>query len=217
MSTYKILWLLVVGAALGAACSSSSPISTATSAPPTPIPSAATALPTIVLRFNSTPTPTHLPPLLAPTETPTSVSPLPQGTAGLPLPTPTIVIEAIATLGSCNFRLEVADEANERGRGLMARESMPIDQGMLFVFDFEQELNFWMRNTLIPLDIAYLNDALQVVDVQMMAPEHEILPDLLPFYTSAFPAKFALEVNSGVAAQCDITPGVTMALTYINE
>ena len=97
----------------------------------------------------------------------------------------------------------------------MERESMPIDQGMLFVYNFEQDLNFWMRNTLIPLDIAFLNDDLQVVDVQTMIPEHEILPDPLPIYTSAFPAKFALEVNGGVAAQCDITPGVTMTLTYL--
>ena len=97
----------------------------------------------------------------------------------------------------------------------MHRESLPIDQGMLFVFDFEQELNFWMKNTLIRLDIAYLNDALQVVDVQTMIPEHEILPDLLPFYTSAAPAKFALEVNAGVAADCGIVPGVTMDMTYL--
>ena len=98
----------------------------------------------------------------------------------------------------------------------MERESLPLDQGMLFVFGFEQELNFWMKNTLIRLDIVYLNDALQVVDVQTMIPEHEILPDLLPIYTSAAPAKFALEVNAGVADQCGITPGVTMGLTYLN-
>lgn len=128
---------------------------------------------------------------------------------------PDIVIEATATLGSCDFRLEVADDGGERSRGLMHRESLPIDQGMLFVFDFEQELNFWMKNTLIRLDIAYLNDALQVVDVQTMIPEHEILPDLLPFYTSAAPAKFALEVNAGVAADCGIVPGVTMDMTYL--
>ncbi len=92
---------------------------------------------------------------------------------------------------------------------------MPVDQGMLFVFDIEQELNFWMKNTLIPLNIAYLNNALEVVDVQTMIPEHEILPALLPFYTSAAPAKFALEVNAGVADDCGIAPGVTMILTYI--
>lgn len=92
---------------------------------------------------------------------------------------------------------------------------MPVDQGMLFVFDIEQELNFWMKNTLIPLNIAYLNNALEVVDVQTMIPEHEILPALLPFYTSATPAKFALEVNAGVADDCGIAPGVTMILTYI--
>ena len=98
----------------------------------------------------------------------------------------------------------------------MYRESMPIDQGMLFVYNIEEDLNFWMRNTLIPLDIAFLNDDLQVIDVQTMIPEHEILPALLPLYTSAAPAKFALEINAGVADDCGISPGVTMNLTYLN-
>ena len=98
----------------------------------------------------------------------------------------------------------------------MEREAIPIDQGMLFVFGFQQELNFWMKNTLIPLDIVFLNDALQVVDVQTMVPEHEIAPEPLPFYTSAAPAKFAVEVNAGVAAECGISPGLTMSLTYFN-
>ena len=98
----------------------------------------------------------------------------------------------------------------------MERESLPIDQGMLFVFGIQQELSFWMKNTLIPLDVVFLNDALQVVDVQTMVPEHEIAPEPLPIYTSVVPAKFALEVNAGVAAECAITLGVAMSLTYLN-
>ncbi len=98
----------------------------------------------------------------------------------------------------------------------MDRASMPHDQGMLFVYGIQQELNFWMKNTLIPLDIVFLNDALTVVDVQTMIPEHEILPNLLPIYTSAAPAKFALEVNAGVAADCGITPNLVMSLVYLN-
>ena len=218
MSGYNILWLLVVGVALGAACSSSSPEPTATSVPPTPETPTAAVIPTIGLTFDPTPTPTNVPSVPTIAETPTTVaSPAPTETARTVPPKPINVIEATATLGSCDFQLEVADDATERGRGLMERESMPIDQGMLFVYDFQQELNFWMKNTLIPLDIAYLNDELQVVDVQTMIPEHEILPDLLPIYTSAFPAKFALEVNAGVAADCGITPGVTMRLTYLGS
>jgi uncharacterized membrane protein (UPF0127 family) len=133
-----------------------------------------------------------------------------------PVIAPVVVIAAYATLGACDFRLEVADTATERGRGLMERESLPPDQGMLFVYGIQQELNFWMKNTLIPLDIVFLNDALTVVDVQTMIPEHEILPNLLPIYTSAAPAKFALEVNAGVAADCGITPNLVMSLSYLN-
>ena len=206
---------LVVIATLSAACSSSSPNPPPTSIPATPAPP--TSIPTIALTFDPTPTPTHIPTPPVPAATPMPVaSSAPTATVPAALLAPVIVIEATAIIGSCEFRLEVADDATEWGRGLMERESMPIDQGMLFVFNFQQELNFWMKNTLIPLDIVYRNDELQVVDVQTIIPEHEIAPDPLPFYTSASPAKFALEINAGVAAECDITPGVTMTLTYLN-
>ena len=209
--------LSVVIAILGASCSSPSPNSIATVVVATPAPPTPTAIPTIALTFDPTPTAANVPSVPAVPENPTPLMPTPRVTATSQTvpPAPDTIIEAIATVGRCDFRLEVADDTTERSRGLMERESMPIDQGMLFVFDFQQELNFWMRNTLIPLDIAYLNDELHVVDVQTMIPEHEILPDLLPIYTSAFPAKFALELNAGVAADCGITPGVTMSLTYI--
>ena len=202
-----ILWVLLAGVLVLAACSSSPSVAVSTPPAPTSVPAPATFTPT------PEPTPAATP---FPTQAPSPAPAVPTATAPPPSATPFVVIEATATLGGCSFRLEVADTNTERSRGLREREFLPSNQGMLFVFGIQQELNFWMKNTLIPLDIVFMNDELQVVDVQTMVPEHEIAPDPLPFYTSAAPAKVAREVNAGVAAQCAITPGVAMSLTYLN-
>ena len=173
--------------------------------------------------------PTALPPTATPVPTPTPVPPTPTATAtpapepsptATPEPTPTPAlgpeIEAAATAGDCEFFLEVANSAEERQVGLMGRESMGRDRGMLFVFSEERVLGFWMKNTLIPLDIIFIDSGLTVVDVQTMRPEHEIAPAPLPTYTSAAPALYAIEVNEGVAAECGIEPGDAVELRNLN-
>jgi uncharacterized protein len=90
-------------------------------------------------------------------------------------------------------RVEIADTDPERQRGLMGRTALPEDQGMLFVFGGEQELSFWMKNTLIPLSIAFMDSEGRIVDLQDMKP----LDDDPPHYVSAEPARYALEVNQG--------------------
>ncbi len=134
-------------------------------------------------------------------------------------PTPSLAseIEAEATIASCTFYLEVADTPQERARGLMGRESLDEYHGVLFVFEKQQTLNFWMRNTLIPLDILFIDENLTVVDVQTMRPEHEATSDSLPIHTSAKPALYAIEVNEGVAAQCGIEPGTPVHLREITH
>ena len=87
---------------------------------------------------------------------------------------------------------------------------------MLFVFSEERVLGFWMKNTLIPLDIIFIDSGLNVVDVQTMRPEHEIAPAPLPTYISAAPALYAIEVNEGVAAECGIEPGDAVELRNLN-
>lgn len=87
--------------------------------------------------------------------------------------------------------VEIADEDEERSRGLMHRESLPENQGMLFVYTEERTLSFWMRNTLIPLDIAYIDREGRIVDVQQMEPQDPTT------YPSAAPAMYALEMNQG--------------------
>jgi uncharacterized membrane protein (UPF0127 family) len=90
-------------------------------------------------------------------------------------------------------RVEIADDEAELARGLMYRTALAEHRGMLFVFEEEQELSFWMKNTLIPLSIAFMDSEGRIVDIQDMKP----LDDDPPSYVSAEPAQYALEVNQG--------------------
>ena len=88
--------------------------------------------------------------------------------------------------------VEVADRPEERRRGLMFREVLPTDEGMLFVFEREEPLSFWMKDTVIPLSIAFISGDGEIVDIQDMEP----LDDRTS-HRSARPALYALEMNRG--------------------
>jgi uncharacterized membrane protein (UPF0127 family) len=103
-------------------------------------------------------------------------------------------------------RVEVATTTAEKQRGLMGRTALSEDAGMLFVFDREQQLSFWMKDTLIPLSIAYINDSGRIVDIQDMQPLDET-PHL-----SAEPAKYALEVNQGFFNEHGVEVGNKVSL-----
>lgn len=88
--------------------------------------------------------------------------------------------------------VEVVQTDEERMKGLMFREQLPEDQGMLFVFEFSRIQSFWMRNTFIPLDIAFIDSEGKIVDIQQMEPIDESKN-----YISAAPALYVLETNAG--------------------
>jgi uncharacterized membrane protein (UPF0127 family) len=110
------------------------------------------------------------------------------------------------TIGSRTYTLEVAETVEDRRKGLMFRESMPADHGMLFVFPEEEELSFWMRNTRIPLDIIFINSAGQVVRVAQMKPYDE---SSVP---SGRPAIYAIELNQGEVEKNGVREGMTLEI-----
>jgi uncharacterized membrane protein (UPF0127 family) len=107
--------------------------------------------------------------------------------------------------GESCFLAEIADTARKRQLGLMGRENLAQGGGMLFVFEEEGLYPFWMKNTLIPLDIIWLNAELKVVDVQSAAPCHE---NPCPVYTPCCSAKYALEINKDIAKEIGISQGL---------
>lgn len=134
-----------------------------------------------------------------------------------PSPTPApdplaLPIEGEAWFNECRFLLEVADTPLERQRGLMERSSLPDDHAMIFVYSSETVLQFWMFNTLISLDIVFVDGGLTVVDVQRMDPEPGVPSDRLTIYPSAVPARYAIEMNAGRAGACGIEEGDAVVL-----
>ncbi|MGH9204374.1 MAG: DUF192 domain-containing protein, partial [Vicinamibacterales bacterium] len=85
--------------------------------------------------------------------------------------------------------VEVADSPEERSRGLMFRKSLPEDQGMLFVFEQDGQHNFWMKDTLIPLSIAFVKSDGTIVEMEDMAPQTEDL------HSGPEPYLYAVEAN----------------------
>ena len=109
-------------------------------------------------------------------------------------------------IGSKDFTLEVADTDALRQKGLMRRDSMPKDHGMIFVFPDEAERSFWMKNTRIPLDIIYLNSAGRIVSIKQMKPYD------MGGTPSDGPAQYAIELNQGTAQKVGIKSGATLEL-----
>jgi uncharacterized membrane protein (UPF0127 family) len=108
-------------------------------------------------------------------------------TNGAALAAPTIELSA----GMHRIEAEVASNNADRATGLMNRPSMPIHRGMLFIFPEAGVQCFWMKNTLIPLSIAFLDDAGRIVQIADMQPQS------LDNHCSAKPVRFALEMNAG--------------------
>ena len=110
--------------------------------------------------------------------------------------------------GADTVLAEVADTPEARERGLMHRTELGENAGMLFVYTSSAPRSFWMRNTLIPLDIAFLDEAQVVVDIQAMEPLSEAFTD------SARPAMFALETNQGWFEARGIGVGAQARIVY---
>ncbi len=111
---------------------------------------------------------------------------------------------SVALHGS-SFSVELATDAPSREHGLMKRTSLDQGHGMLFVFAHAGPQGFWMKNTLIPLDILYFDADRRLVSMQQHVPPCKADP--CPLYPSAGPARYVLEVSAGTAARIGVQAG----------
>ncbi|HLI17328.1 MAG TPA: DUF192 domain-containing protein [Rhodanobacteraceae bacterium] len=117
------------------------------------------------------------------------------------------------TLGGQTFSVEIAATPAAREHGLMDRTSMPADHGMLFLFpDFEPR-TFWMKNTLIPLDILFFDADRRLVTIQADAQPCKANPCKL--YPSNAPARYVLELNAGAAAKLGLHKGDVITFSNV--
>ena len=115
----------------------------------------------------------------------------------VPTALPTVPI----TIGTQTYTVEIAASEQTRARGLMRRDSMDKDKGMIFVFPDEERQSFWMKNTRIPLDLIYIDAEGHVVSI------HPLEPYNLKSVTSPEPIKNAIELNRGQASVSGVKPG----------
>jgi uncharacterized membrane protein (UPF0127 family) len=99
---------------------------------------------------------------------------------------------------------QVAARPDERMTGLMHRKEMPQHEGMLFVFEQPSQQCFWMKNTLLPLSIAFIADDGTIVNIDEMAPQ------TLESHCSAKPVRYVLEMNKGWFAKKGIKAGTKL-------
>lgn len=161
---------------------------------------AASAGPTRCIR----PTPT------APTRTLSGPSPDPRCPADTAVAPPTLAMGAVAFQGGDKLRVkvEVARRDEDRQRGLMFRQAMPADQGMIFVFDGpEKNHQFWMHNTCIPLDMLFIAADGTIVGLEENVPTMDDST-----FEVGCPSAYVLELNAGAARKHGIAAGQKVEL-----
>jgi uncharacterized membrane protein (UPF0127 family) len=97
--------------------------------------------------------------------------------------------------------VEIAQTDEERALGLMFRKKLPDGEGMLFVFDRDQQLSFWMKNTIIPLSIAYITSDGRIHEIK------DMVPNDINSVTSSRSVRYALEVPQGWFDRVNVRPG----------
>lgn len=107
--------------------------------------------------------------------------------------------------GEMRFAVEVADDARERAQGLMHREQLGTYAGMLFVYEYPQTVAFWMKNTLIPLDMIFLDAQGRVAHIH-----HRAVPGDLTPIPGGNGILAVLEINGGLSERFGIKPGDVM-------
>ena len=116
-----------------------------------------------------------------------------------------IITSDNSTAGTLVY-IDISNDPSEHNRGLMFRKNMEWNNGMLFVYEHDANLSFWMKNTYIPLDMIFIGKDLRIVDIKENV-QPCLQQDYCPSYPSKQPAKYVLEVNAGFVQQNKINLG----------
>lgn len=112
---------------------------------------------------------------------------------------PSVIFHTAA--GSATLKVEIARSSQEKTTGLMGRDSLAADAGMIFIYEMPVESGFWMKNTLIPLSIAFVDQEGVIIDIQDME------PGSLENHAPPAPYVYAIEANRGYFRQNGISAG----------
>ncbi|MCG6115344.1 MAG: DUF192 domain-containing protein [Mesorhizobium sp.] len=136
-----------------------------------------------------------------------------QQTRGEPmiLPVDEAPLVAMTEEGERQFTIEIAETSGQQARGLMFREEMDDDHGLLFAFPVTRRASFWMRNTPMPLDLVFIGEDGHVVSVE------EGVPFSLDSIGPDDPVRFVLEIKAGIAQETGIEPGTRLRHPRIDE
>ena len=113
-----------------------------------------------------------------------------------------------------NVSCELAATPEDRAKGLMYRETLADYAGMLFVYETEENICFWMKNTYIPLDIIFIDENSTVINIEEAVVQKDVSDEELIRYCSERPAKWVLEINQGLCRFFGITTGVKVTIEY---
>lgn len=123
-------------------------------------------------------------------------------------------VRLLTEKGHFDVKVEIADSPEEMKRGLMFRESLEEGEGMFFIYSNEARLSFWMKNTLIPLDMIFISRDLKVKRIQYEAQPCPSDQTLCPTYSSEERVKYVLEVPGGYSKKIGLNPGDSVQLIY---
>lgn len=125
------------------------------------------------------------------------------------------VIQPTVTHQNSQINVEIADSPEERAEGLMNRQNLSENSGMLFVYKKEGSRSFWMKNTSIPLDIIFLNSEMDVINIEKADPEPDVKVDSnYESYRSDRPAKYVLEINQNRSEEIGLKEGEKVNLGW---
>lgn len=121
---------------------------------------------------------------------------------------PQTVTTSEANLSGQKLNIMLARTETEKAKGLMFFESLPENAGMLFVYNTPRVMSFWMKNTMIPLDLVFFSENLEITEwIEGMVPGYGKTDASLPRYVSKLPAQYALELNAGSIARLGLKKG----------